>query len=83
MALPSRAGVDPDVGDPQHGQVRPPPRNRLGHEVLVVHREDRQADLRRYEGDDGLDPTLPRTSHPLFDPVVARLFPEALEPGRA
>lgn len=42
-----------------------------------------QADLRRYEGDDGLDPTRPRTSHPLFDPVVARLFPEALEPGRA
>jgi len=34
-----------------------------------------QADLREYTGDDQLDPADPRRSHPLFDPVIARLFP--------
>jgi hypothetical protein len=34
-----------------------------------------RAELRRFSGDDGLEPGEPRRSHPLFDPVADRLFP--------
>jgi glycosyltransferase involved in cell wall biosynthesis len=48
-------------------------RSELRPEEVALQPEE---ELRWYDGDDALDSSDPWTSHPVFDPVIARLFPD-------